>query len=62
MELQNYQVNIMVNMSVYIAKSRQQFDITFNNLFVERSKSRFKRIIYAYNMNTSYYRGAERFY
>ena len=52
----------MVNMSVYIAKSRQQFDIAFNNLFVERSKSRFKRIIYAYNMNTSYYRGAERFY
>ena len=40
-------------MSVYIAKSRQRFEIVFNNLFVERAKSRLKIIIYAYNMNTS---------
>ena len=38
---------VVLSMSVYIGKSKQRYDITLNNLFVARAKSRLKRIIYA---------------
>ena len=34
-------------MSVYIAKSRERFDVTLNNIFVANTKSHLKGIIYA---------------
>ena len=54
--------NIKVNKSVYIAKSRQWFDVTLSNLFVARAKLHRKRSEHAYsnhgttcnmNMNSS---------
>ena len=63
--IQNH--SIKVNMSVYIAKSRQRFDVTLNNFLLHVPNHALKGLYMLndetkYNINTSYYQDANRFY